>query len=103
MNVFVAIEIVYLFSCRSLRLPVTAMSPFANPWVWVGAGLQALLQLAITYWSPLNLAFATSPITGRAWAEIGAIALVALCIVEIDKWLQNQGDHTHRRAPEHSV
>ena len=85
MNVFVAIEIVYLFNCRSLRLPVTAVAAFSNPWVWGGAGLQLLLQMAITYWAPLNAAFATTPIDARAWSEIAVIALLAMGIVELEK------------------
>ena len=85
MNVFVAIEIVYLFNCRSLRLPVTAVAAFSNPWVWAGAGLQLALQMAITYWAPLNRAFATAPIDARAWGEIAVIALVAMGIVELEK------------------
>jgi calcium-translocating P-type ATPase len=85
MNVFVAIEIVYLFNCRSLRLPVTAVAAFSNPWVWAGAGLQLALQMAITYWAPLNAAFATAPIDARAWGEIAVIALVAMCIIELEK------------------
>ena len=85
MNVFVAIEIAYLFNCRSLRLPVTAVAAFSNPWAWAGAGLQLALQLAITYWAPLNAAFATAPIDGRAWAEIAAIALLAMGIIEFEK------------------
>ncbi|NJD34489.1 MAG: HAD-IC family P-type ATPase [Betaproteobacteria bacterium] len=85
MNVFVAIEIVYLFNCRSLRLPVSAMSAFSNPWVWWGAGLQLLLQLAITYWAPLNAAFSTAPIDARAWVEIAVIALAAMGIIELEK------------------
>ena len=85
MNVFVAIEMVYLFNCRSLRLPLTAVAPFSNPWVWAGAGVQLALQLAITYWSPMNLAFSTAPIDARAWGEITAIALVAMGIIEMEK------------------
>jgi magnesium-transporting ATPase (P-type) len=88
MNVFVAIEIVYLFNCRSLRLPVTAVAAFSNPWVWAGAGLQALLQLAITYWAPLNAAFATAPIDARAWGEIALIALAAMLVIEVEKRLR---------------
>ncbi|MCM2289048.1 MAG: HAD-IC family P-type ATPase [Sulfuritalea sp.] len=88
MNVFVAIEIVYLFNCRSLRLPVTAVAAFSNPWVWAGAGLQLVLQLAITYWAPLNAAFATAPIDARAWGEIAAIALAAMLIIEFEKRLR---------------
>jgi len=85
MNVFVAIEIAYLFSCRSLRQPVFAVAAFSNPWVWGGAGLQLLLQMAITYLAPLNAAFATAPIDLRAWGEIAAIALLAMGIVELEK------------------
>ena len=85
MNVFVAIETVYLFNCRSLRLPFFAVAAFSNPWVWAGIGLQWLLQLAITYWPPLNAAFATAPIDARAWGEILVIALVAMMIVELEK------------------
>ena len=88
MNVCVAIEIVYLFNCRSLRLPVTAVAAFSNPWVWAGAGLQALLQLAITYWAPLNAAFATAPIDASAWGEIALIALAAMLVIEIEKRLR---------------
>jgi len=88
MNVFVAIEIVYLFSCRSLRLPVTAINLFSNPWVWAGAGLQLALQMAITYWAPMNLAFSTAPIPLQAWGEISAIALVAMLVIEIEKRLR---------------
>ena len=85
MNVFVAIEIVYLFNCRSLRLPVTAVAAFSNPWVWWGTGLQLLLQMLITYWAPLNAAFATAAIDARAWGEIAMIALLAMGIIELEK------------------
>jgi magnesium-transporting ATPase (P-type) len=85
MNMFVAIEVVYLFNCRSLRLPVTAVAAFSNPWIWWGTGLQCLLQLAITYWTPLNAAFATAPIDARAWGEIAVIALAALLVIELEK------------------
>jgi magnesium-transporting ATPase (P-type) len=88
MNVFVAIEIVYLFSCRSLRLAVTSVPLFSNLWVWAGAGLQIAMQLAITYWPPMNTAFSTAPISARAWGEIIAIALVAMLVIEIEKRLR---------------
>lgn len=85
MNVFVAIEIVYLFNCRSLRLPVTAVDAFSNPWIWAGVGLQLALQMAITYWAPMNTAFSTAPIDARAWGEIAAIALLAMVVIEFEK------------------
>ena len=88
MNVFVAIEIVYLFSCRSLHLPLTAVAPFSNPWVWAGAGAQLALQLLISYWGPMHTAFGTAPIGLRAWGEIAAVAVVAMLVIEFVKRLR---------------
>jgi magnesium-transporting ATPase (P-type) len=88
-NVFVAIEMVYLFNCRSLTRPLTSLPPFSNPWVWWGTGLMALLQIGFTYWAPLNLAFGTSPIDGYAWLQIAAVASLALVVVEIEKRLRS--------------
>ena len=68
---------------------MTAVAAFSNPWVWWGAGMQLALQMLITYWAPLNAAFATAPIDARAWGEIAAIALVAMLIIELEKrWRQ---------------
>jgi cation-transporting ATPase F len=88
MNVFVAIEVVYLFSCRSLRLPLSAIPLFSNPWVWAGAGVQIALQLLITYWPPMHAAFGTAPISLQAWSEIAAIAVISVFIIELFKRLQ---------------
>ncbi len=88
MNVFVAIEVVYLFSCRSLRLPLSAIPPFSNSWVWAGAGAQIALQLLITYGSPMNAAFGTAPISLQAWSEIAVIAVLSVLIIELFKRLQ---------------
>jgi magnesium-transporting ATPase (P-type) len=88
MNVFVAIEIVYLFSCRSLRLPLTAVAPFSNLWVWAGAGAQLALQLLITYWGPMNTAFGTAPVSLRAWGEIACVAVAAMLVIEFEKRLR---------------
>jgi len=87
-NVFVAMEIAYLFNCRSLHLPITKMAAFSNPWIWWGVGLMLTLQLALTYWLPLATLFGTAPIGVRAWGEISVVALIVIIIVELEKrWL----------------
>ncbi len=88
MNAFVAIEIAYLFSCRSLRLAATAVAPFSNPWVWAGIGAQLALQMVITYSAPMNAAFATAPIDLRAWVEIAVVAIAAMLAIEFEKRLR---------------
>ncbi|MDP2794846.1 MAG: HAD-IC family P-type ATPase [Sulfurisoma sp.] len=87
-NVFVAIEIVYLFNCRSLRKSLFALAPFSNPWVWWGAGAMAALQSAFTYWAPLNAAFATAPIGVSDWGNIAIVAVAAFFIIEGEKRLR---------------
>lgn len=88
-NVFVAIETAYLFNCRSLRLPITKIAVFSNPWVWWGSGFMLALQLALTYWLPLAGLFGTAPIDARAWGEIAVAALAAMLIVELEKRWQS--------------
>jgi magnesium-transporting ATPase (P-type) len=87
-NVFVAIEIVYLFNCRSLVRPVWTVAPFSNPWVWGGAGAMVVLQAMFTYLPVFQQIFGTAAIGLRAWAEIAAVALAALLINEAEKAFQ---------------
>jgi cation-transporting ATPase F len=84
-NVFVAVEAFYLFSCRSLSQPVWRMGFFANRWVLVGVSVQALGQAAFTYLPAMNSIFATAPIGADAWLRILAVALAASAVVAVDK------------------
>ena len=90
-NVFVMIETVFLFNCRSLSRPLWQMAPFSNPWVWVGAGTMLLLQLAFTYLDAFQRIFGTAAIGLAAWGEIAAVALGIMAIMEAEKaWRQRQ-------------
>jgi Ca2+-transporting ATPase len=84
-NVFVAVEIAYLFNCRSLTGSPGSVGWFSNPWVWVGAIGMALLQLLFTYWAPLQRAFHTAPLDPVTWGIIVAVAATAYVIVELEK------------------
>ncbi len=84
-NVFVAVEAFYLFSCRSLTRPVWRMSPFGNRWLLVGVAVQAAGQLALTYLPVMNTLFRTAPIGVDAWARILLVASVAALVVAVDK------------------
>ena len=87
-NLFVAVQAFYLFSCRSLTGPMRRSGVFANRWIWGGVGLQLLAQLAITYWAPMNTVFQTAPIAGHTWLRVLALALLATVIVTVDKRLR---------------
>jgi cation-transporting ATPase F len=85
LNVFVAVEAFYLFSCRSLTDPVWRVGFFTNRWLLVGVSLQVLGQVAITYLPVMNRVFQTAPIGWEAWLRILLVAAAASLVVGLDK------------------
>jgi magnesium-transporting ATPase (P-type) len=90
-NVFVMIEAVYLFNCRSLERPLWRVAPFSNPWVWGGAGAMLALQLLFTYLPAFQQVFGTAAIGPQAWLEIAAVGFAALLLIEGEKKLRSAG------------
>ena len=84
-NVFVMVEMLYLFNCRSLTRSFWSVGLFSNLWVWGGIGCTLVLQLLFTYWPPMNRLFNTAPISLLAWAEIMAVAVLCSLIVALEK------------------
>lgn len=84
-NVFVLVETVYLFNCRSLTRPAFARDQGNNPAVWWGVGLMLVLQGLLTYWPPLQSVFTMAPLGWQEWGECLAVALVAGAVVEGEK------------------
>jgi cation-transporting P-type ATPase F len=84
-NLFVAVEAFYLFSCRSLTRPVRQIGFFSNRWIVVGVTAQAVGQLGITYLPFMNRVFQTAAIGLDTWLRILAIAAAATVLVSIDK------------------
>ncbi|MHB0935171.1 MAG: cation-transporting P-type ATPase [Armatimonadota bacterium] len=89
-NVVVLVELVYLFNCRSLTLPVTRLGFFSNHWSIIGAGLMIVLQLLFVYAPFMQALFDTAPMPPISWLEVAMIALVIFGIVEIEKWLRRR-------------
>ena len=84
-NVFVLVEMLYLFNCRSLTRSFWSLGLFSNLWVWGGLGAMLALQLALTYWSPLNAAFQTAPIGWTDWLQIVAVGWAASLVIALEK------------------
>jgi cation-transporting P-type ATPase F len=93
-NLFVMVELFYLFSCRSLTGSMWRTGLFTNRWVLAGVTAQVAGQLALTYLPVMNRLFQTAPITGGAWLRILILALAAWVIVAADKRLTRRA-----RAP----
>jgi len=89
-NVFVVVEMCYLFNCRSLTRSFVAVGLFSNPWLWLGCGLMLGLQLLLTYAPLMNRLFATAPIGLGEWLQIAAFGILASAVVGLEKRLRGR-------------
>jgi Ca2+-transporting ATPase len=84
-NVFVIVELFYLFNCRSLTRSYFRLPQFSNRWVLGGVSIMVLLQLLFTYAPFMNTAFGTEPLEAWMWLPIIGLGLVTFLIVELEK------------------
>jgi magnesium-transporting ATPase (P-type) len=89
-NVFVMMEIAYLFNCRSLTQPFWRLGWFSNPWVWAGAGAMLALQLAFTYLPLFQKLFGTAAIGAIDWIPILLCGGAAMAMVGAEKLLRRR-------------
>jgi Ca2+-transporting ATPase len=87
-TVFVVIEMLYLFNCRSLIYPLRHVGFWTNKWVFVGVGVMLTLQLMFVHTPWMNSLFHTSALSLRDWASIVGIGLVVYVAVAIEKRLR---------------
>ena len=66
-NVFVFVELMYLFNCRSLTRSMFTLHPLSNRWVLGGVGLMIALQLSYTYLPFMNTASKSAPLEAWLW------------------------------------
>ena len=84
-NVFVVVELFYLFNCRSLTRSYFSLPQFSNRWVLGGVGIMIILQLAYTYVPFMNVAFGSAPLSAWMWLPIIGLGVVAFFVVEAEK------------------
>jgi cation-transporting P-type ATPase F len=87
-NVFVIMELFYLFNCRSLSKSVFQLGFFTNMWVFGGVAAMLLVQIVYTYLPVVNKLFHSAPIELEAWVRIVAAGITAFVIVEFEKWVR---------------
>jgi len=85
-NVVVVGETFYLFSCRSLAEPLFSRKMGINKFVFLGAAIMTALQVAFTYWAPLQAPFQAGPTSWPSWALAGGAGLLVVLYAEWDKW-----------------
>lgn len=97
-NVFVMVELFYLFNCRSLTKSMFSLGLFSNRWILVGATAMVILQLAFTYLPTMNRLFHSAPIGWDAWWRILLTAVATYLIVGFEKWVRRRFDGTPEKG-----
>jgi len=82
-NVFMSVQIFYLFACRSLRRSLFTYSPFGNRIILLGVAVVAVLQVLFTYAGFMQAAFDTVAISGAEWLVILAIGVGAMVVMDL--------------------
>jgi Ca2+-transporting ATPase len=86
-NVFVFVEMFYLFNSRSLTRSVFEIGFFTNRLLFAGVGAMLVLQLMFTYLPLFTSVFESAPIGWDVWLRILLVAAATSLIVAVEKWL----------------
>ncbi|MCW7073910.1 MAG: cation transporting ATPase C-terminal domain-containing protein [Methanophagales archaeon] len=89
-NVFVIIELFYLFNCRSLEKTIFELGLLSNPWVLGGVTAMFVLQMFYTYIPVMNRLFHSAPVSLDAWVRTVAAGIITYFIVEAEKWFRQR-------------
>jgi Ca2+-transporting ATPase len=89
-NVFIMVELFYLFNCRSLTKSMFQLGLFSNLWLFGGVSIMLALQVLFTYSATMNWMFHSAPISLEAWGRIVAAGIVVYMIVGFEKWVRQR-------------
>ncbi len=86
-NVFVAVEALYLLNSRSLTRPALTMAPGDNPWVWGGIAGAMALQVLFAYAPFMHDLFGAASVSAASWSRVAGAAVLCFLVVEAEKRL----------------
>jgi Ca2+-transporting ATPase len=89
-NTFLAVQIFYLFNCRSMRRSLFRLNPFGNLAILGGVAVMIVLQLLFTYASFMHVAFDSASIPAEVWAVIVGVGVAAMLLMEALGWVQRR-------------
>jgi Ca2+-transporting ATPase len=82
-NVFMSVQVFYLFACRSLRRSLFTYNPFGNRIVILGVLVVIGLQVLFTYAPFMQVAFNTEAMSGAEWGAVALIGLATMVFMDV--------------------
>jgi cation-transporting P-type ATPase F len=101
-NVVVAVQVAYLFNCRSLHRASRGAGAPRNTWLPVGVGAMVVLQVLFTYAPVMHELFHSAPVGASTWLWVIAVAAVVYLVVEVEKWVLRARAGSSDAPPSHS-
>jgi len=86
----IAIQIGYLFNCRSLDRSVFSIGLFSNRALLWGIATMIGLSIAFTYAPPMQAIFDTAPMTLQQWIFAAILGFATALIIGAEKWISNR-------------
>ncbi|MBI1871974.1 cation transporting ATPase C-terminal domain-containing protein, partial [Candidatus Collierbacteria bacterium] len=85
------ITLIYVFSVRSLFVPIWKNGLFNNSWLLLGVFLGILMLFLVIYWPPLQQIFQTVSLRLSDWIYVALTSALVLFIAEGSKlWLSRR-------------
>lgn len=89
-NIFVFIELFYLFNCKELQRSVFKTDIFNNYILLLGVALMTLAQIFFTHLEFMNIIFKSEPLELITWIEIILISFSVMFVVEIKRYIEGR-------------
>ena len=88
----IMVQLIYLFTARSITESAFTFSPFSNKYVIIGAAATLGLQLIIVYSETLFgiSPFRTAPFPAIWWIPIIGVSLLSFFAIELEKSIQRR-------------
>jgi len=86
-NIFVFIEIFFLFSCKNIKKSTFKIKLFDNRYLIYGVILMIFLQIFLTNNQLMNNLFKTTSLTSTSWLLIIFVSFLIIFVVEILKYI----------------
>lgn len=89
-NIFVFVELFYLFSCKELQNSVFKTNIFNNKFLLLGVGMMIFVQITFTHAAFMQLMFKSEALDIATWSQILVIAFGVLFVVEIKRYIEGK-------------
>ncbi|MEA1891840.1 MAG: cation-transporting P-type ATPase [Campylobacterota bacterium] len=89
-NIFVFVELFYLFSCKELQTSIFKTNIFNNKLLLLGVALMVFVQITFTHADFMHTMFQSESLDMKTWGDILLISFGVVFVVEIKRFIEKR-------------